>query len=360
MSPSGKGSHQRPAEAVAPHQPKRRAHRASRACDFCHSRSIRCRPNENDKEPCQSCVEYGRDCTYHRPSKKRGVKSSSHCSTNASSAGLASTNSDPVTLFDPKELVGQATLLNLAEVYFETVYPTFPFFHKQTLLQKIEAQEYLHNPSCLAVIISLSALSVARIRDGAFYSNHWDSVAQAALPNSEMLVSVAHDVVPKDSRASENLDYLRCFGLLALTGIQNAKFKEVHFWLGVYSTMLRYDGLQNEESWPKGISKIEVEERRRLFWSMYSLEIFSAACFDTPMYCREQHSNVLYPEEIDDDILAKGDHQGQLSWLQGWNFTIDLYRLLEHVLDQHRSQQGSPSRTLTTDIFRSQHLASGM
>jgi hypothetical protein len=48
--------------------------RISRACDFCHRRSIRCRPTQDDGNRCQNCSDFGVDCTFIRPLKKRGTK----------------------------------------------------------------------------------------------------------------------------------------------------------------------------------------------------------------------------------------------------------------------------------------------
>jgi hypothetical protein len=48
--------------------------RISRACDFCHRRSIRCRPTQGDGNRCQNCSDFGVDCTFNRPVKKRGIK----------------------------------------------------------------------------------------------------------------------------------------------------------------------------------------------------------------------------------------------------------------------------------------------
>jgi hypothetical protein len=47
--------------------------RISRACDFCHRRSIRCEPSQ-DGQRCQNCVDFDVDCTFLRPAKKRGIK----------------------------------------------------------------------------------------------------------------------------------------------------------------------------------------------------------------------------------------------------------------------------------------------
>jgi hypothetical protein len=48
--------------------------RISRACDFCHRRSIRCRPTQGDGNRCQNCSDFGVNCTFIRPLKRRGTK----------------------------------------------------------------------------------------------------------------------------------------------------------------------------------------------------------------------------------------------------------------------------------------------
>jgi hypothetical protein len=47
--------------------------RVSRACDFCHRRSIRCESSQ-EAQRCQNCVDFDVDCTFLRPANKRGIK----------------------------------------------------------------------------------------------------------------------------------------------------------------------------------------------------------------------------------------------------------------------------------------------
>jgi hypothetical protein len=54
------------------HKPKK-LRRVSRACDFCHRRSIRCESSQEARR-CQNCVDFDVDCTFLRPAKKRGIK----------------------------------------------------------------------------------------------------------------------------------------------------------------------------------------------------------------------------------------------------------------------------------------------
>jgi hypothetical protein len=61
---------------------------------------------------------------------------------------------------------------------------------------------------------------------------------------------------------------------------------------------------------------------------------------------REAQSTVLYPALVhdDDEITERGivpriHGTSRPSYLVGWNFTTDLYRILEHSLDQLRAKR---------------------
>lgn len=75
---------------------------------------------------------------------------------------------------------------------------------------------------------------------------------------------------------------------------------------------------------------------------------------------REAHSDVLYPTEIDDELFDDlgfhgasedsppviGPNPSRIgapiqtkSWLCGWNFTTDLYRILEHAVNHYRASR---------------------
>lgn len=54
--------------------PPRKQQRITRACDFCHKRSIRCSPTLGEPR-CKNCLDFDVDCTFNRPIKRRGVRS---------------------------------------------------------------------------------------------------------------------------------------------------------------------------------------------------------------------------------------------------------------------------------------------
>ncbi len=100
------------------------------------------------------------------------------------------------------------------------------------------------------------------------------------------------------------------------------------------------------------------------FWSMYTLDIYSAVVWGSIVRCREHQSNVSYPVEADDDLI---DDNGILGhdllpsdfgpiynspgangvdcWLYGWNFITDLYRVLEHALAGFQGRRCQATRS---------------
>ena len=92
---------------------------------------------------------------------------------------------------------------------------------------------------------------------------------------------------------------------------------------------------------------------------MYTLEIFTSIIWNGVTRVREQQVNVSYTTELDDEHFSdRGRSQrapsplgvetspggrwgevGSSSWLCGWNFTTDLYRIMEHVITNFRDRK---------------------
>lgn len=72
------------------------------------------------------------------------------------------------------------------------------------------------------------------------------------------------------------------------------------------------------------------------YWSMYTLDVYSSVIWDGWIHYGESPSRVEYPTgrfDAESQDLEQGDH-----WIVGWNFTTDLYRVLEHSLGRLRSR----------------------
>ena len=104
------------------------------------------------------------------------------------------------------------------------------------------------------------------------------------------------------------------------------------------------------------------------------MEVFTSTVWGGIIRCRESQSNVGYPQEIDDDSFydnpfslsttptpspishrssSMSTLSGAVKWLHGWNFTTDLYRILEHAVDHfHYRRPRVLETSIVRDIFR--------
>ena len=105
---------------------------------------------------------------------------------------------------------------------------------------------------------------------------------------------------------------------------------------------------------------------------MYTLEVYSSIVWGGIIRCREAQSRVFYPSEVDDDRFSERGFENLLpessenrrggvssttvtnnsSWLHGWNFTTELYRILEHAMDDfHRRRPQNIGPFSPSDLF---------
>lgn len=373
---------------------QKKLRRITRACDYCHKRSIRCRfPGDTDSSRCQNCIDFDQPCQFERAVKRRGAKprtQAASCAPEVPTPAAVIVKQEAVyidvcrtpsiaELCAPPEwkapkIASQAVIMDLVEIYFEIVYPTFPFFHRPTFLRRIARGEYTSNKFSFGATMAMCALVSARIADRAVFNPHWD-VRQLTQVKSEVFYAAAvRECGNAGALKTSNLDLLRTCALLAVVAIQYGKFRELQTHLGKYHVLVSMDGLHDEENWPQDIGIIEKEERRRLFWSMYCLDIFSSIMWNGVIRCREQQSNVSYTTELDDEhfddsgyrfgekpsgaspvVIGPSPTHPALnvrtsSWLCGWNFTTDLYRVMEHVITHFRDKRRH-KRSFLNDIF---------
>ncbi|KAJ4861720.1 fungal specific transcription factor domain-containing protein [Trichoderma breve] len=357
--------------------PKPKQRRISRACDYCHRRSIRCKPAEGfsgagGSSSCQNCKDFAQVCTYHRQPKRRGVPARNgsggpsanrhvveglpdlESSRSPSQGDLriipeiqqpgpnANTSPQSQSAWRAPYIVSQATVVDLVELYFEIVYPIFPFFHQPSFTRKISRAEYNTNQSLFATTMAVCALALQReTLPDTFYAEAKRQLLDNGLDNSDFNI-------------------LRGHAIMAITAIQNGKIRDMHHHLGIYHTFMAMDGLHDEVNWPSGIGIIEREERRRMFWSIYTLDIFTSVVWGGVIRSREQQANVAYPAEVDDHGLSPPIARLVLTaqsdcWLSGWNFITDLYRVLEHALARFRDRR----RSFMSEIIDDQSTVTG-
>lgn len=140
---------------------------------------------------------------------------------------------------------------------------SFPLFHKQSFIASINNKEHLTNQGLFASTMAVCSLVSGRARDGALYSDRWHR-EELLEPPSEAFYAAAKDALPRDLAAAKGMNYMRACAILAIASIQNGHIKNMQKYSGIYHTLTSMEGLHDEKLWPKDISPIETEERRRL------------------------------------------------------------------------------------------------
>ncbi|RMD42879.1 hypothetical protein DV735_g2247, partial [Chaetothyriales sp. CBS 134920] len=267
-------------------------------------------------------------------------------------------------------IASQEVIMDLTELYFEIVYPIFPFFHRPSWIHRIARAQYTSDRELYAATMAVCALVGSRVRDGSVTNPKWDVTRLRQSRPERFYAEARKQLASLDTVTSLNV--LRARAVLAIAAIQNGDMREMRWQLGTYHTLVAVDGLHDEANWPAGIGVVERQERRRLFWSMYTLDIFTSSVSNRVVVSREEQCNVLYPAEINDELIADGtdlpetvDSFDQLwrkrpslqvqseCWLSGWNFITDVYRILEHALSKFRNVRlhKQRRRSVLHDIF---------
>lgn len=267
-------------------------------------------------------------CTFDRPAKRRGVKAGSRASARDTQSVMASGDrvtatpaatgsggrasgpsasrssyrpsnfDDPWSTFDRDEgnddskalhdswkafaIACDRQIKNLVQVYFEIVYPMydeflpfladcfdlyiisrFPLFHMPSFVEQVNRKEHLRNQGLFASTMAVCSLASGRARDGALYSTKWHR-EELIDPPSEAFFAAARDSIPRDLIAAKGIHYMRACAILAIASIQNGQIKNMQKYSGLYHTLMSMDCLYDEKFWPKDLSPIETEERRRL------------------------------------------------------------------------------------------------
>ncbi|KIV92350.1 hypothetical protein, variant 1 [Exophiala mesophila] len=299
--------------------------RALKACDFCHRRGRRCKASPNDNTRCMTCIEYAVSCTWNRVSAKRGAKP------------RRSKVTETLWIFDESKHGSRSLITNLCDNFFESVYPVAAIIHEQTFMDHWHRDKIPCDRPSYARLMAVCALSATRITSGATFQLR--NIQEHFEPN--FYLNEALQAVSGNVSESFNLESLQAVGVICLTALEAGNTFLLQRYMGMYHAALAEQGFHDERRWPDDISIIEKEERRRLYWYMYRLEVHTSLVLGHAVRCPELHSAVAYPSLPDQDFT---ESIRESEWLSGWNFITDIYRGMEHVIPYFRSRRAIVNR----------------
>lgn len=221
--------------------------------------------------------------------------------------------------------------------------PLLSYIVRKLLLKSDNSSRAVANllsPGFFASLMAACALASARVRDGALPAHISDEVMQPG-NSSEIFFQAANSAFSNDLNKMHGVDSIRACTLLSLTSIQYGKVSDVQQYLGRAFTLAAMHRFYDEKQWASNMSVTQLELYRRIYWTTYSLDVYSAVVWNCFLRSQELHASVHYPNDKAEDtklIHEVGPHQG-VSWLTGWNFSTDLYRILEHTLCKARAKK---------------------
>jgi len=148
-----------------------------------------------------------------------------------------------------------------------------------------------------ARLMALCALSSHRIQSG---SSCPDSKGDEHVNPGNFLVD-ALAAIPTNLGELAEFKMMQAIGLVCMVALECCDATLLQRFLGIYHAAVADQGFCDERRWPSIMSSVEREERRRLYWHMYRLEVHTSLVQGHVLRCPELQSAVSYPS-LEDEI----------------------------------------------------------
>ncbi|GKT49010.1 transcriptional activator protein acu-15 [Colletotrichum spaethianum] len=186
-------------------------------------------------------------------------------------------------------------------VYFQEWAPLFPVLHKPTFLHIYE--EFVSDPekvknnhkiAQLYLVFGIAALGTDQpdLEQIAACEQQWHRAVDAVLMENTMVT-------------------LQCLELALLYCIVRADYKRLQHYKGIAVGLSHRLGLhQSQKRFSFGA--LTIETRKKVFWTLYTLDCFSGAILGLPKLLKEDEIHTEYPSDTDDEYVTEKGFQPTL------------------------------------------------
>ncbi|KAF9882185.1 hypothetical protein CkaCkLH20_00221 [Colletotrichum karsti] len=186
-------------------------------------------------------------------------------------------------------------------VYFQEWAPLFPVLHKPTFLHIYE--EFVSDPekvknnhkiAQLYLVFGIAALGSDQpdYDQIAVCEQQWQRAVEAVLMENTMIT-------------------LQCLELALLYCIVRADYKRLQHYKGIAVGLSHRLGLhQSQKRFSFGA--LTIETRKKVFWTLYTLDCFSGAILGLPKLLKEDDIHAEYPSDTDDEYVTEKGFQPTL------------------------------------------------
>ncbi|KAI1177206.1 fungal-specific transcription factor domain-containing protein [Nemania sp. FL0916] len=213
-------------------------------------------------------------------------------------------------------------------IYFQEWAPLFPILHKPTFLHLYEdfasdsdRIKNNHKLAQLYLVFSIAALS-SEVQD-------LDLIATCELQWQKALDAIMMD---------NTMHTLQCLVLALVYCTIRADYKRLQHYKAIAVGLSHRLGLhQSQKRFSFGA--LTIETRKKVFWTLYTLDCFSAAILGLPRLMKEDDIHAEYPSDTDDEYVTEKGFQptlpGEHTRISSALALFRLSRILDHVLEKN-------------------------
>ncbi|KAM0341795.1 hypothetical protein ACHAPQ_000345 [Fusarium lateritium] len=213
-------------------------------------------------------------------------------------------------------------------VYFQEWAPLFPILHKPTFLHVYE--EFVADPEKIKSNHKLAQLYL--VFNIAGLSSDNPDLPQLA--DCEQQWQTALDTILMEN----TMNTLQCLALALLYCTMRADYKRIQHYKGIAISLSHRLGLhQSQKRFSFG--PLTTETRKKVFWTLYTLDCFSAATLGLPKLLKEDDIQTEYPCDTDDEYITEKGFQptlpGEYTRLSNALALFRATRILAKVLEKN-------------------------
>ncbi|KAF4333955.1 transcriptional activator acu-15 [Fusarium beomiforme] len=213
-------------------------------------------------------------------------------------------------------------------VYFQEWAPLFPILHKPTFLHIYE--EFVADPEKVKGNHKLAQLYL--VFNIAGLSSENPDLPQLAA--CECQWQTALDAIIME----DTMNTLQCLSLALLYCTMRADYKRLQHYKSIAIGLSHRLGLhQSQKRFSFGA--LTIETRKKVFWTLYTLDCFSAATLGLPKLLKEEDIQTEYPCDTDDEYVTEKGFQptlpGEYTRLSSALALFRATRILAKVLEKN-------------------------
>ncbi|KAG6003815.1 hypothetical protein E4U21_001670 [Claviceps maximensis] len=213
-------------------------------------------------------------------------------------------------------------------VYFQEIAPLFPVLHKPSFLRIYEKfvsdpekVKCRHKIAQLYLVFAIAGLSSEKpdLPQIAICEQQWNRAMQSLV-------------------LENTLSTLQCLILALLYCTLRADNKRVQHFKGLAVALSHRLGLhQSQKRFSFGV--LTLETRKKVFWTLYTLDCFSSATLGLPRLFKEEDVQTEYPSDVDDEYIMDSGFQptlpGEYTRLSSALALFRMSRILARILDKN-------------------------